>query len=139
VAQLMSPERREWLALIDTFLKSKLRHSRDLPDDQKRAVRKGMLLRGVIAGEVDKYWLIAEATVDDRAVEPHINLVHKDQWKLLEPDVDATLRSSADDATGREDPTQPRNLVDVVICAYGKPYQTAITLGRVDGIPDMRF
>jgi hypothetical protein len=131
VAQLMSPERREWLALIDTFLKSKLRHSRDLPDDQKRAVRKGVLLRGVIAGEVDKYWLIAEATVDDRAVEPHINLVHKDQWKLLEPDVDATLRSSADDATGREDPTQPRNLVDVVICAYGKPYQTAITLASL--------
>jgi hypothetical protein len=86
VVELMSPDRREWFALIDTFLKSTLRHSRDLPDDQKKAAPKGTCLRGVIVGEVDKYWIVADATVDDWALEPHINLVHKDQWKLMEPE-----------------------------------------------------
>jgi hypothetical protein len=132
VAELTSPARREWLALIDTFLKSDLRHSDDLPDDQKRAIRKGMRLRGTIVGEVDRYWLVAEATVDDQAVAPHTHLAHKSQWKLLEPDQDSsTPGSSAHGAADREDPAQPQKLVDVAICAYGKPYQTAITLASL--------
>jgi hypothetical protein len=132
VAETKSPERREWLALIDTFLKSELRHSRDLPDDQKMAVRQGMRLRGIIVGEIEKYWLVADATVDDRAVEPHINLTHKDQWRLLEPDtLTLTQRLATGVGADREGPAQPKELVDVVICAYGKPYQTAITLASL--------
>lgn len=76
---------QEWIATIPTFAKASESHSKSLPDADKKYVEQGSRLVAILLDESNEYWRIMDGAIDGEPLAPHINLIHKQQWKLISP------------------------------------------------------
>jgi hypothetical protein len=75
----------QMIARSTSFLKASGRHSEDLSDNDKLAVKPGDVLIADLAEGSSHFWAIRNASLNGIPVPAHIGLAHRQHWDAPQP------------------------------------------------------